>query len=367
MKRILQVMSSLHGNGTETAIMNIYRTLDREKYQFDFLVFDDEEMDFYDEIKSLGGEIHIVPNRRKSLWGYLRDTWRFFRRNAGRYDAVHLNFCYLSVLWPFLMAKVSGIPRRIMHSHSSNYVGSKVNLYLHRLFRRADIALCTDYVACSPEARDWFYKGTKAMDSCHVVPNGIRLDTFSFNPAIRDQYRRELGLGDAPVLGQIGYFSPVKNHRFSIELMKKLREHVPGVKLLFVGKGGDNEQEIFELVQREGLDTNIVFLGYRRDVGKIFQAMDMLIHPSLFEGLPLTLVEAQAAGLKVVASSTVSKESRFTDNITFLPIDQGVDVWVDTIVKQLGYERKNIKDEVDSCIFDIKNNTDRILTLYSTK
>lgn len=365
MKRILQVMSSLHGNGTETAIMNIYRSLDREKYQFDFLVFDDEDMDFYDEIKALGGEIHIVPNRRKSLWGYLRGTRRFFRRYGRRYDAVHLNFCYLSVLWPFLMAKLAGIPRRIVHSHSSRYVGGRLNLYLHRLFRRADIALCTDYVACSPEARDWFYKGTGAMDRCAVVPNGIRLDAFSFDPVTRAQYRRDLGLGDSPVLGQIGYFSPVKNHRFSIEIMKKLRERMPGVKLLFVGKGGDNEQEIRKLVESEGLQENIVFLGYRTDMAKIFQAMDLLIHPSLFEGLPLTLVEAQASGLKVVASDTVSKDSRFTDNIEFLPIDKGVDLWVDAIEKLSHYDRKNIQDIVDSCVFDIKNNTARILSLYN--
>lgn len=365
MKRILQVMSSLHGNGTETAVMNIYRSIDRSECQFDFLIFDDENMDFYDEIRKMGGNIYILPSRRKNLWGYLSGSLGLFRRNSRRYDVIHLNFCYLSLLWPFLLAKLYGIPKRIIHSHSSNYVGSRLNLYLHRLFRRMDIALSNEYIACSKEAGDWFYSGTKAHAKCRVIPNGINLSSFVHNPDVRKQYRENLNLKDELVLGQIGYFSPVKNHKFSIDLIKSLRKSMPGVKLLFIGKGGDNEDEIREMVKDSGLENNIIFLGYRTDINNIFQALDILIHPSLFEGLPLSLVEAQASGLKVITSDNVSRDSKFTDNIDFLPIDKGVEIWIEKINRWAKYDRSDISAQIHNTPFNIDQTTRQICSIYN--
>lgn len=365
MKRILQVMSSLHGNGTETAIMNIYRMIDRTKFQFDFLIFDDQNMDFYDEIRSLGGTIYIVPNRRKSMWGYLIKCFLFFKENASKYDVIHLNFCYLSLLWPFLLARLNKIPMRIIHSHSSNYVGGKLNLYLHKLLRRLDIALSNEYIACSHEAKKWFYNRTKAEGKCRMIPNGINLSSFSFDKKIREQYRADLNLKyDEVALGQVGYFSPVKNHKFSIELIGHLRMSIPDIKLFFIGKGGENEQEIKNIVEASGLHNNIIFLGYRTDINNLFQAIDILIHPSLFEGLPLTLVEAQASGMKVITSDNVSRDSKFTDNIEFLPIDQGVDLWMKQILSSYNYERLVSSAQLQNSPYNIYNTLTQIVSIY---
>lgn len=365
MKKILQVMSSLHRNGTETAIMNIYRNIDRTLYQFDFLIFDDQKMDFYDEIIALGGKVFVIPSRKKNIFGYIKRCWLFFKKYHKKYDIIHFNFCYLSLLLPFILARVYRIPKRIIHSHSSNYVGGKYNLILHKLFRRIDIKMCNTYIACSKEAQKWFFNNTSANAKCEIILNGIDLQKFSYKPLIRKEYRKSLSIPDDTVaIGQVGYFDPVKNHMFTLKLIQYFKKKNRNIKVFFIGEGGSLEKEIKEKIYEFGLSDTIELLGRRNDISNIFQAIDILIHPSLFEGLPLTLVEAQTSGLRVLTSETVSKDSKCTDNISFLPINKNLSVWEKEITKYLMYNRQDQYSTLTNSNFNIKNTVKRFASYY---
>ena len=259
MIHVLQVLSSLHRNGTETSIMNVYRELDKSIFQFDFLVFNNQNMDFFDEIKSLGGNIYYIPSRRNNYIKYVIGCFSFFRKYSHKYNVVHFNFCYLNLLLPFLLARYYNIHTRICHSHSSSYVGSKVNLYLHLLFRRVVIYLTTHYLACSKEAAEWFYMDTSAMYNYKIISNGININRFLFNEDARKLYRNSLGLNDDDIIvGQIGYFSPVKNHSFTLSFMYDVFKSNSHIKLLLIGAGGSLEDDIISQVNASEYRDRII-------------------------------------------------------------------------------------------------------------
>lgn len=364
MIKVLQVISSLHRHGTETAVMNIYKNINRQDIQFDFLVFNDQDMDYLEEINSLGGKVYTIPGRRNGFIRYIKGVRSFFKKNSNEYNVVHLNFCYISTLIPYLYAWKYQIPKRISHSHSSNYVGGWYNLFLHKIFKPFAAILSTDYLACSDLAGKWFFENTIAENHYIILPNGIDTSKFSFNPIFRLKARKELGITDELVLGHIGYFTPVKNHMFLIRIFEHIIHHNSLAKLLLIGSGGDLELETKLYVMQKGLDKKVIFLGKRSDVSFLLQAIDIFVLPSLFEGLPLSLIEAQAVGLKVVTSDTVSQETKITDNISFLPLSAGAETWANHILSKIPYEREEQKDKIYSAGFSIEYAVDILTKLY---
>lgn len=365
MKRILQVIYGLHRNGTETAVMNIYRNLDPSEYQFDFLIFDGNDQVFADEIMARGGRIFVLPKRRLFSGAFPKAAKAFFREHASEYSAIHFNFNFLSRLLPFRLAKKYDIPVRLLHSHNSGYLRGKFNYYLHLYYRKITARLTNAHIGCSPEAARWMFGNTSAEKDCRVIVNGIPTESFLYDPEVRDKYRRDLGLAEGQLaIVQVGVFLPVKNHGFTLEIARDLKKRLSDVKFFFVGTGGNCETSLRERVKEYGLEDTVLFLGRRNDVASILQAADIMVMPSIHEGLPLSLVEAQTAGLKAICSTNVSRVSKCTGNLDFLPIDGGAEPWVERILEIKDYHRENLRGHFENSPYNIRNMAKEFARIY---
>ena len=282
MKSILFVLSSLHRNGTETALMNLFNNLPKNKYSVDFLIFDNKNMDYETEILNAGSRIFFISKRRLGILRYIREVKSFFKNNCKNYDIIHFNFCYLSTYALFYYAKKYSLSstKRIIHSHSSSHFGSVLIHMFHIILRKQVVKMTTHHIACSSEAANWFYHGTRAQGSYTVIPNGISFDKFYYNHDIRHNIREQLNiLNDVFVFGHVGYFSAVKNHKFLIKIFSIIASHLHNSILLLIGEGGELQHEIVSLINSSEFKNRIIMLGRRDDIAHIYQAIDFIIFP----------------------------------------------------------------------------------------
>lgn len=302
---VAQIMGKWVGGGVESVIMNYYRHLDHSKVQFDFICDEDSTRIPYDEIKKLGGRVFLVP-KYQNLPKYLKALEKLFKEN--QYRIVHSNINTLSV-FPLYAAKKAGVPIRISHSHStSNPKEWKRNL-IKNILRPFSKRYATDYFACSELAGRYLF-GNKSFDQgkVKIIHNAIDIDKFKFDEVARKKLRKEFGIKDSTiVVGHVGRFVQQKNHTFLVDVFKGYHKKNPDSKLLLVGSG-PLEDEIKKKVERLDLKDSVLFLGQRDDINKLYSVMDIFCLPSLYEGLPVVGVEAQAAGLPTIFSNRISKE-----------------------------------------------------------
>lgn len=355
--RILHIVSYMQRGGLETLIMNVYRHIDREKMQFDFIVHRDFRADYDDEIEALGGKIYRLPRLNPFSPGYKKALLDFFRSHP-EYKIVHCHLDCMSAL-PLDAAKQCGVPVRIAHGHSSNQ-DRDWKYPLKRLYMRKIPATATHFFACSESAGQWMFPGQTVT----VINNGIDTDKFSFAPGIRRAVKQELGIGNELVLGHAGRFVPVKNHDFLIDIFAEVHNRVPSAKLLLMGTG-PMEQQIRDKVDKLGLSDCVQFLGVRSDVNRILQAIDVFVLPSLYEGLALTSVEAQTSGVQCVFSDTVSKECEMTDVVSFVPLQASAAAWAEKILDVFGAERTTKRGEIAAAGFDIQTTADWLQRFYT--
>lgn len=302
---VAQIMGKWVGGGVESVIMNYYRHLDHSKIRFDFICDEDSTRIPYDEIKKLGGRVFLVP-KYQNLPKYLKALGKLFKEN--QYRIVHSNINTLSV-FPLCAAKKAGVPIRISHSHStSNPKEWKRNL-IKNILRPFSKRYATDYFACSELAGRYLF-GNKAFDrgEVKIIHNAIDVDKFKFDEAARKKLRQEFGIKDSTVvIGHVGRFVQQKNHTFLVDVFKEYHKKNPDSKLLLVGSG-PLEDEIKKKVERLDLEDSVLFLGQRDDINKLYSVMDVFCLPSLYEGLPVVGIEAQATGLPTIFSNRISKE-----------------------------------------------------------
>ncbi|OCT11039.1 glycosyl transferase family 1 [Paenibacillus pectinilyticus] len=301
--RILHVVVNMNRGGAETLLMNLYRNVDRTKIQFDFLTCKAGAYDV--EIRELGGVIHRIPyvtdigHKR-----YIQALDQFFADEAN-YKIVHAHMDKMS---GFILrsAKKARIPIRIAHSHNTSSEGG-LTAKAYKWFAGTFIASCaTHFLACSNKAAQWLFasKRSKVM----LLKNGIESDQFAYSPMVRKQIRRELQLSpDAYVIGHVGRFTHQKNHTYLLELFARMQQEKPDAVLVLVGDGPLRE-EIEQKAEALQLQHKVKFLGVRSDIAQLLQGFDMFVFPSLHEGLPVTLIEAQGAGLPCVISDEITEE-----------------------------------------------------------
>lgn len=338
MIRILQVFSTLNAGGMENYVMNLYRRMDRTQIQFDFLVHHRARGIFEDEIESMGGRVyHLSVLDDKNILKYCADLNRFFRTHP-EYRIVHghlssLAFFYLGY------ARMHGVPHRISHSHGAGFLRTPKGYAKFLLFRgakwNANVRL-----ACSAEAGRYLY----GKSPFTVVPNAIDCRRFSFDPKVRAQMRQELGVEDSFVVGHVGRFNLQKNHTFLLRLFQALLTEIPTAKLLLLGEG-----ELWDSVQLQarqlGIADHVIFAGVHKDCERYYQAMDAFVLPSLFEGLPVTGIEAQYAGLPCFFADTISRETEITASAKFLGIQEAdIPVWCRELNAAADAERKAVTD-----------------------
>ena len=340
MKRVLQIVGSINAGGMETMIMNYYRNIDRSKIQFDFLIFTEGKGFYEDEITKLGGKIFKLTSRRKNPIKNYIELRNFFKNN--KYDVVQIHQGVTTLL-PLKMASKYGVKKIIVHNHGINRKIKKVLAPYIEIYVKPKIEkLATDFFACSENVLDHIYtKNIIKNKKYYICPNAVDVEKFKFNEEIRNRKRKDLNVQNNVVYGHVGTFTEPKNHKFLIDIFEELYKKDKTSKLLLIGKG-PMQDEIKKNVIEKGLENAVKFLGQREDVNELMMAMDMFLFPSLYEGLPVTLVEAQYAQIKILASKTITQEVKISKNIEFIELNK--DKWLQEI------------NNVDNKIYLVENN-----------
>jgi len=353
-------MGKMMSGGVESVVMNYYRHIDKTRVQFDFIIDEDSTIVPHEEIKRLGGRIHKVPPYQKPV-SYHKALVKLFREN--NYRIVHSHINTLSI-FPLFAAKRAGVPVRIAHSHSTAGKGETARNVLKYTLRPFSRIFPTHFCACSEHAGRWLF-GNKLYSRGNVtlVKNAIDLSKFMFDSQIREDVKTELSVKDKLVIGHVGRFMKQKNHSFLIDIFEQVHLRNPDSVLLLVGEG-ELEQEITEKVKRLGLDNCVKFLGVRNDVHRLLQAMDIFLLPSLYEGLGMVAIEAQAVGLKVVASNMVPKEAKITENFSYISLSQPAEKWSKNILSPASNDRKSGIKQVTDAGFEIGVEAKILLLFY---
>lgn len=359
MIRILQVVNDMHRAGIETMLMNYYRNIDRDKIQFDFLTHRPYKSDYDDEIISLGGKIYraprLYPQNYPQYFKWMSEFWK----QHSEYKIVHSHIDSMSYL-PLLTAKKAGIPVRIAHSHSIA-IDMNYKFFLKQLFRLKITSVANYYLACGEEAGRFLFKNQYFL----VIPNAVDAKKFYFNKEIRIAKRQELGYDREFVLGHIGRFSQEKNHLFLIKIFFELQKKDSNARLMLVGVG-EKEQEIKSEVNKLKIADKVTFLGNRNDANELYQAMDVFILPSMFEGVPLVGIEAQFADLPCFFSDRVSEEVKFNNRSQFLSLALSPKEWAEAIIQQKGIMRNSEHASIVNSSYDIRNAHQILENLYSS-
>ncbi|MGG3943979.1 glycosyltransferase family 1 protein [Peribacillus psychrosaccharolyticus] len=337
--RILQVVTIMNRGGLETMLMNYYRQIDRSKIQFDFMVHRAVPGHYDEEIIKLGGRIFNMPpikpgNYRK----YFRLLDQFFTTKR-EYKVVH---SHINENSSFVLraAKKAGVPGRIAHSHLSN-LGLDIKLPF-RLYAKSTMRdYPSDYFACSKNAGKWLFGGEIAANELTVLNNAVHAKKFTFNQTSRLVTRKNLGITNELVIGHIGRFEKQKNQKFLIDIFYELQKTQPKSLLLLVGEG-QLKRSIEKKVKSLGLTKKVRFLGVREDIPNLLHAMDLFLFPSLFEGLPVVLVEAQAAGVQCLVSNSITKESDITGSLGFMSLKESPEKWTQKILSMSYKHSENI-------------------------
>lgn len=358
--RILHIVQKMEAGGTQAFLMNLYRNIDRDKIQFDFLV-EYEEKEFYDdEIISLGGKIYYTNFRKTLNVIKFKKTLSNILKEHPEYKIVHIHATAIGKICTDV-AKKCGVKTIIAHTHNNSAV-KDWKYYPKILLRKLYTKGPTDFFACSEDAGRYTFKNKKFT----VVYNAIDIDKFLFKQEIREEFRKELNIEDKFVIGNIGRLHEQKNQSFLIDVFYEIQKRKDNAILLIVGKG-PLENELKEKVSNLGINNKVYFLGNRKDIERIYQGMDVFVLPSLFEGLGIVAIEAQVSGLPVIASTGVAKEANITNNIRNIDLSEPIDVWVEAICKTKVNNRKSIEDIVRKSKFNIKNNVKFLQEFYLKK
>jgi len=359
MIRVAQVIGITGCGGVESCIMNYFRNIDRTKVQFDFFVESESKIVDRKKIEAMGGRVVIIPSY-KHIFKYIKTLEKLFKE--GNYDIVHSNMNALSV-FTLYAAKKAGIMIRIAHSHStSNKKEWKKNI-IKNLLRPFSKKYATHYFACSELAGKWLF-GDKTYEQgkVKIINNAIELERFKFDPEIRKQMREELGVDKSYVIGHIGRFCEQKNHTFLIDIFNEVQKKLPDAKLLLIGNG-ELYDEIVAKVNELNLKDKVVFAGVHKHPERYYQAMDCFALPSLYEGLPVVAVEAQANGLKCYLSTEITREIGVLDSTEYIKIDSAEE-WSDKLSAAVQTDRELGYDTLFNSKYNIVTEAQKLLSYY---
>lgn len=360
--RIAQIIGKWVGGGVEAVVMNYYRHIDHEKIQFDFICDEDSTNIPYEEIESLGGKVILIPPYQK-VFKYHKELKRVLKE--GNYKIVHSHINTLSVFSLFA-AKCAGVPVRIAHSHSTTNKKEKKKNLMKQVLRPFSKLFATDYMCCSELAGRWLF-GNKEYDkgNVYLLNNAIDVEKFKYDEKIRKNKRKELGIKDNQlVIGHIGRFVAQKNHTFLIDIFNEIHKKNKDAILVLAGQGPLMD-EIKSKVKDLGLTESVKFLGQRTDANELYQAFDIFLLPSLYEGLPVVGVEAQASGLLCVLSDDMTKETKVLESTRFMSLSNDAKEWANTILNEnKTYKRTNTIKEITNNNFNIKNEAEKLEKKY---
>lgn len=350
--RILHVVPTMNSGGIENYIMNMLRVIDRDHIQFDFLEHHSSRSYFDDEIESYGCNIYRLPVLDdKNIMKYIFSLEKLFRNE--QFDIIHGHAASLGVFY-LRAAQKAGIPVRIAHSHGTSYLHTPKGIAKRVLFQGFQYYANVRF-ACSTEAGKFLFGNNKF----ELVKNAIDTNRFVFNKSLRDDTREKNGIKQSTFLmGHIGRFNLQKNHDFLIDIFKEVHRLKSDSKLLLVGDG-ETKKHVMEKVITEGLSDSVLFENVTDSPQAYYAAMDSLVMPSLFEGLPLVGIEAQCAGLPCFFSSDITHETSVTDLAHFISLDNSAEYWAREILRgATAKDRNGYANQVRYAGYDFHDNTE---------
>ncbi len=366
MKKILHMMPPEVSNGVFRYVFNHMPYMDRSKYEFSFLTRAAEDLVRAKEYEEYHFPVYPLNGvQRKGREEFIKEIQSVLSHG---FDAVHL---HTSSWRGFLIEEIAmkmGIPKVIVHSHSSgiDFIDAakrEEQIAEHEFFKEQfTMDYATDVCACSEPAADWLFpKGIK-RDRIRILPNAVDVKRYHFNRNIRDKIRSGLGIEDRIVIGHVGRYSYTKNQEFLVRCFAKSRKRNRDLYLILMGQG-ENIASVQKLVDKLGMNENVRCFGWRDDIPDFLQAMDVFCLPSVFEGLPISAVEAQAAGLKCLISDHVTEEVKITDLVKFLPLEE--ERWVEELaVCKADADRSRQDEKLSEAGYDIRIGAKRLEELY---
>ncbi len=365
MKRILIFGMSSNPGGIENFIMNVYRNIDRNKIQFDFLVQHDiGKIAYEDEIIKMGGKIYKQYYTKKEFYKKNAISLKHFFMEHTEIDGVHLNLCTLNSSFRIIkIAKEFNIPIRIIHSHNAGYMRKqKLREKLYEIYVRRELSkYVTTKLACSREAGRWMFNS----DDFIIINNGIDVNKFKYNNLKRNEIRKKLKIGENDfVVGHVGRMNYQKNPEFIIDIFYSILKKNNAAKLLYIGDG-ELKNVIESKIRRYHIENNVILLGKINDTSEYYNAMDVFLLPSRFEGLPIALLEAQCNGLNCFVSNTISREAGLTDLVKFININYCQEMWAKEILElDNNFRREDCCDDISKKWYNILSTIKRLEKIY---
>ena len=365
MVKVLHELASLDGGGVAKLLFDYYSNIeDKENVKFDFLIYDFYDDGIYEKpLKQMGCEIYKIPSFKKNREASLRAMKDVIKN--GNYDVIHSHRCTRGI-FALLYAKKYGVPKRIIHSHIAYEDISTKAKILNRGLALINMNLSTDLFACGRDAAIYMW-GKKRLEKgdVHIMTNAINTERFRYSPNIREKKRSELGLDGQFAIGIVGRLNRQKNQTFLLETFSEVIKKEPNIILFMAGRGED-EASLKQLCSKLTLGESVRFLGIRDDIPELLNAFDLYVMPSLYEGLPVSVLEAQANGLPTLISENVTREVAITDLINYLPLEKSK--WVDEIIaciKRLkSADRECYAHIVAEAGYDIKEESRKMQEYY---
>ena len=358
--RIAQIVGKWLGGGVEAVLMNYYREIDKTKIQFDFICDNDSTNIPYEEIERLGGKVILIPPYQK-IFKYHKELKRVLKE--GKYKIVHSHINTLSV-FSLCAAWTAKVPIRIAHSHSTTNKKEWKKNFIKVLLRPFVKIFATDYMACTKHAGEWMF-GSKALKNnrIYILNNAIETQKYKFNDKIRKNIRNKYNISESTILiGHVGRFVEQKNHAFLIEIFKEYHNQNHDSKLMLIGQGPLVDKMKEKLKDLNLLDK-VIFVGQVENVNDYYNAMDLFVFPSLYEGLGMVVVEAQYSGLPCIVSTEVPQIAKISDNVEFVDLNAPFEVWLNEL-KKYSLRKPRIENEISRNIYDISRESVKLEEEY---
>lgn len=360
--RVLQFVSTLNRNsGVMRVLMNYYYKIDRDKVQFDFLYFVKSDDSYQNEIIALGGNVYFV-SRPSISFHSLKELYHFFQQHGREYIWLHNHESYLTVLL-YPLAKYFGISDVIVHAHLTKYSDKLLSAIRNAILCAPLKILPVKKMACSQAAADFLYGKKQPV---YILRNLVDCRQYTYDAERREKLRCALGLQDTFVIGHVGRFQKQKNHRFLIELFAVFYQEHPDSRLLLVGDG-PLESEIQNMVQEKQLESVVFFVGAQKDIVSYLSGMDVFLLPSLFEGLPMVALEAQANGLECILADTITEEVALSEKVQFCSLKDKKG-WLETLndIKTMGYCNRVLSME-EQQMLNLMESAKSLVQYYETE
>lgn len=362
--RVLQVIGAMDRGGAETLIMNLYRNIDRNQIQFDFLVNETRKCDYDEEIRELGGHIHSIP--RYNIFNYMQyksACKEFFQSHY--YPVVHGHIGLPAAIYLDIARNAGSFT--IAHSHNQHHpINARELAYRTSTYPTRYVA--DFFLACSQQAGiDRYGNNVANGDNFHVLNNGIDINRFRFSPTRRSETRLAMSIDDkTPVFGNVGRLTQIKNHRFLLKVFKNINAALPNAILLLAGRG--EEENNLKLLSKElGISNNVRFIGVTDDVPALLDAIDVFIFPSIREGLPYATVEAQASGARCLLADCIPMAAKICNDTKFESLSSGVDTWTELaleLYQNPAVDRSLLADKATQAGFSIMESAEWLTNLY---